>query len=270
MELVEGISFLEHVRGPGMWRGGLAPAAIDRLRAALLQLCDALEALHSAHIVHRDLKPRNILVTPDGRVVVLDFGLAAEVDCTGQHLSHQPRLLGTVGYMAPEQAACQAVSPASDWYSVGVMLFEALTGQLPFHGSTAEVVQAKQQHDAPDPASLVPSLPRDLALLCRDLLSRDPARRPGVAHVRQVLGQAEPGAAALPGDGTRLIGRREHLDTLAHAYQLVRHGQTTVVALHGPSGVGKSALVRHFLDDLGGQGEAVLLVGRCYEQESVP
>jgi hypothetical protein len=270
MELVEGVSFLEHVRGPGTWRGGLAPDGIARLRAALLQLCDGLEALHSAHIIHRDLKPRNILVAADGHVVILDFGLAAEIDCTGQHLSHQPRLLGTVGYMAPEQAACQAVSPASDWYSVGVMLFEALTGQLPFHGTSAEVVQSKQHHDAPDPASLVPNLPQDLARLCRELLSREPARRPDVARIRQVLGQTGPGTVAPPGDAARLVGRRKHLDTLAQAYQLVRQGRTTVVAIHGPSGVGKSALLRHFLDALARQGEAVLLVGRCYEQESVP
>jgi hypothetical protein len=282
MELVEGVDLLEHVRGPGAPQGALSAPQLDRLRAVLAQLCDGLETLHSAGIIHRDLKPSNILVTSEGRVVVLDFGLAASVDRSGQHLSHTPRLLGTVGYMAPEQAACLPVSPASDWYSVGVMLFEALTGQLPFAGRPSDVLGAKQYQDAPDPAEL-PWLPDDLAGLCRELLARDPTDRPAVARVREVLGQPpermmeecgrmnqdRPSSVFLhPSVG--LVGRLRHLCSLAQAYEGVRRGHTTVVAVHGQSGAGKSALVRHFLDELDRQGESVVLVGRCFEQESVP
>jgi hypothetical protein len=264
MELIEGSDFLRHVRGPD---AGQAP--LDRLRAALAPLCDGLQRLHSAGIIHRDLKPSNILVTGAGRVVILDFGLAAEVDRGGQHLSQQPRLVGTVAYMAPEQAGCRPVSPASDWYSVGVILFEALTGRLPFEGHSADILQSKQHHDAPDPRTLVASLPDDLALLCRDLLARDPAARPGVDRARAVLGTPRP-VLLVPRREPALVGRREHLAALERAYQRARQGRTTVVAVHGLSGVGKSTLVRHFLDELIHQGEAVVLLGRCYEQESVP
>jgi hypothetical protein len=279
MELLEGVGLLEHVRGTGAWQGALSAVQLDRLRAALVQLCDGVDALHSAGIIHRDLKPSNILVTAEGRVVVLDFGLAAEVDCSGQHLSHTPRLLGTVAYMAPEQAACQPVSPASDWYSVGVILFEALTGRLPFSGRAVDILQSKMHGNAPDPAELVPGLLDDLARLCRELLARQPADRPALARAREVLGQVgpvPPGAVAAsavqqrPGEGMLLVGRHQHLRSLTQSYEGVRRGRTTVVAVHGQSGAGKSTLVRHFVDELDRQGESVVLLGRCFEQESVP
>src|SRR5262249_52914506 len=148
------------------------PAQIDRLRDAFGQLADGLEFLHSSGIIHRDLKPANVLVTPDGRVVILDFGLAAEVDVTGQHASAHPRLLGTAGYMAPGRAAGEVIGPPADWYAAGVMLFESLTGRLPFDGPPMRLLQDKQEYDAPDPRSLVGGLPDDLSDLCVSLLKR--------------------------------------------------------------------------------------------------
>jgi hypothetical protein len=190
--------------------------------------------------------------------------------------------------MAPEQAACQPVSPASDWYSVGVMLFETLTGRLPFSGGAVDIVQSKQHCDAPDPAELVPGLPDDLAGLCRELLARQPADRPAIARVRGVLGQPgdrmkdEGGRMSQESAGlvhpssfllqpsNLLVGRHQHLGSLTQTYEGLRRGRTTVVAVHGQSGAGKSTLLRHFVDELDRQGESVLLFGRCFEQESVP
>jgi tRNA A-37 threonylcarbamoyl transferase component Bud32 len=272
MELVEGAPFLTHVRGAP--RGGpLASVQIERLRAALVQLAEGVLALHSAGKLHRDIKPGNVLVDRDGRVVVLDFGLAAELDRQGQYLSAHPRLLGTVAYMAPEQAACKAVSPASDWYAVGVMLFEALTGRPPFEGTPMMIMLDKQNIEPPSPADIVPGAPPDLADLCVALLRRNPADRPSgeevLRRLRAHVGSA-PAARPAPGLEVPLVGRERHRAALHDAFAAVKSGRAVVQAVHGRSGAGKSALLRSFLDELAEQEGAVVLAGRCYEQESVP
>ena len=119
--------------------------------------------------LHRDIKPPNVLVTLEGRVVLLDFGLTADLESVGA----DRQVVGTVGHMSPEQAAGHSVSTASDWYSVGVMLYEAMTGQLPFAGTPEEVLAAKQNEAPPSPDALVEGLPQDLVRLCVALLDRD-------------------------------------------------------------------------------------------------
>jgi hypothetical protein len=271
MELVEGTDFMSYVRGRAV--SGQGPADLGRLRSAFGQLASALEALHRSGRLHRDVKPSNVRVTPAGRVVVLDFGLTAELGPGGRHQSTSG-LLGTPAYMAPEQAAEQPVSTAADWYGVGVMLYQALTGQLPFQGSMLQVLRDKQEQDPPEPRLLVPQTPAALNDLCLGLLQRDPAARWAAAALHAWASQeGEPPAPDLrPAEpaATPFVGRGEHLEVLAGAYAAARQGRPVVAKVHGRSGVGKSALVQQLLGRLAAAGEAVVLAGRCYEQESVP
>src|SRR5690606_26275193 len=107
------------------------------------------------------------------------------------------RIVGSVEYMAPEQAGAEAITPAADWYAVGSLLFEALTGKPPFSGSIIECLLAKQQHPAPPPRAIVPAVSEDLDDLCTALLAREPSRRPSLAQLLIRLGAA-PTAAATP------------------------------------------------------------------------
>jgi tetratricopeptide (TPR) repeat protein len=265
---------------PGVVSAGgpiLAPNKFARLRSALKQLAAGVAALHDAGELHRDIKPSNVLVNSDGRVVLLDFGLAVEVEQTDVHESSEPHVVGTVAYMSPEQGASLPVSQASDWYSVGVMLYQALTGQLPFPGRPLEVLVDKQRKEPLAPREIAPDVPEDLNLLCKELLHRDPSERPtGRAVLRRLSdGVCEPHAAFAPTwlsrqATTALIGRGRHLEVLDAAFASMSRGQTAALYVHGRSGAGKSALVQHFLTGLLERDAAVVLAGRCYEQESVP
>jgi hypothetical protein len=225
------------------------------------------------------------MVTRQGRVVILDFGLAAELDRQGRHVRSGDHIVGTAAYMAPEQAAALPLSPACDWYSVGALLYELLTGRLPFEGNVLQVIRDKERHDPPAPGLLAEGVPEDLGRLCLDLLQRDPALRPGGREVLRRL-QAIEGPEATPsGTGSaseppavsppsrlprrRLIGRASHLQALTEAYQAMCRGRTVAVLLHGRSGIGKTSLVQWFLDGLREGGQAVILTGRCYEAEAV-
>ena len=297
MELLTGTDFLAHVRrGPRpvetptvgietattdsyVLEGDPLPSgstrgAIFRLRQVFPQLIEGVSALHEAGKLHRDIKPSNVMVTEAGRVVLMDFGLVTDV--SPMSISFEPvrAIVGTIAYISPEQAAGQPATEASDWYSVGVMIYNALTGQLPFDGSPTTVLQRKQMEDPPPPSALCSDIPHDLNELCVALLARDPARCPRGQDILERLGQdrTEPshGRRSRAARTAMLVGRESHREAFEAAYPAMRAGKPIMLLVKGRSGSGKSTLVQSILDGLEERGEAVVLSGRCYERESVP
>ncbi len=271
MELLRGVDFLSYARTG-------ATADVDRLRATLHQLVEGLQALHAAGKLHRDVKPSNVLITPEGRVVLLDFGVATDFSHAVEEGAREDQpIVGTASYMAPEQAAGAAPTPAADWYSVGAILFEALVGSAPFVGSVTDVLRMKATVEAPRPSDYAQDIPPDLDALCSALLKRSPDTRPTGPEVLRWLGvcgseqtTASRHASADTSGITRAVGRQEHLRALRDALEATRAGRCVSVRVGGPSGMGKSYLVQDFLAELGALSEAVVLRGRAYERESVP
>lgn len=308
MDLVCGTSFIDHVRpgiaysrdAPTMTREEAASAGpqtdllgsvVDelRLRASLPQLIEGVAALHASGKLHRDLKPQNVLVREDGRVVILDFGLLDDIHTEAKSTDGPYEVVGTPAYMAPEAAAGQGDGPESDWYSVGVMLYEALTGQLPFEGKPLSMLLRKQTTDPVNPEPLVPASLRDLARLSLMLLARDPEDRPNLDELRTALrsgpvvlvdGGLESDPSRREGDASAsfltrqptefLVGRELQLQLLHTLFDNVAEGAGALVRVWGRSGIGKSALVRFFVEELRRSRRATILMGRCFECESVP
>ncbi|MDB4965403.1 MAG: ATPase/protein kinase family protein [Myxococcales bacterium] len=260
----------EEIR-PEALRGGTT-LDLGRLRSALPQLAAGVAAIHDRGLLHRDLKPSNILVTTDGRVKILDFGLVTELDRENNTATVEG-LAGTAAYMSPEQGARQPLGPPSDWYAVGVVLYEALTGRLPFVGGSTDVLMDKQRFEPPRAREIAPDAPPDLDELCQELLRRDPEARPNAREVLRRLGVDTGAIDVSSGPSTRsganFIGRGRQMTVLADAF-LASRRRLNVVFVHGRSGMGKSALIRRFLDGIEERDDALVVTGRCYERESVP
>lgn len=261
MELVRGRHFLEHVRGD-----------VGKLRPALRQLVQALRVLHDAGLIHRDIKPSNVMVNDEGRVVLLDFGLVTNLDPARQSI--EGRAIGTVEYMAPEQAVGRSITEAADWYAVGVMLYEALTGDVPHTGHPLEILISKQQNEPPAVDEVVPGAPADLVALCKAMLEIEPADRPSGAEIARRLGIQDADAPRVTphsrSSGGVFIGRDRELADLAVSFEQARN-EPIVHLIVGESGIGKSELVTRFTHRIQEDDPtALILNGRCYERESVP
>ncbi|MFH9726768.1 protein kinase [Streptomyces sp. NPDC017254] len=200
MQYVDGADLADHLaeHDPYPWEWAVSVAA---------QLCAVLAAVHAVPIVHRDLKPRNVMVRPDGSVLVLDLGVASVLDSDTTRLTHTGSPIGSPAYMAPEQAMGGAVGPSTDLYALGVLLHELLSGNVPFAGSTALGVLHRHLYEAPVALrQLRPEVPEPLEALVLRLLAKDPRERPSGAHeVYEHLLPLLParGAPAGPMDPTR-------------------------------------------------------------------
>ncbi|WP_437553519.1 protein kinase [Sorangium sp. So ce367] len=269
MELIDGSDFrtyFEQIRasrsadGAPLWKS-------DGIHAILRQLAGGIAALHASGLLHLDLKPENVLIERGGRVVILDFGLSLPSSPSPDAAPGEGReLAATPLYLSPEQVGGREPSRASDWYAVGLMLFEALTGELPFPGSMWESLLARTQLPAPLPSSRGPDVPADLDELCVRLLATAPGDRPSGAEVLERLGVAPPREALRQ----PLIGRKQELEVVQEIYRRSGANAPAYVHLKGPSGIGKSALARRFLESLRDLDQPLVFSGRCYEWESVP
>ena len=302
MEFVQGQGLLNYVRPGSLREIALSPTASDdtllapedsgtrdsgrssqrarhdghldeqRLRQALLQLGSGLIVLHAAGLVHRDLKPQNVEVTTDGRVVLLDFGLAQRVDDgVGGDLA------GTFAYMAPEQAMGHEVTAAADWYAFGAVLYEALTGRTPHSHQPTRNLWAEARTELPPPSRWAGDLPVDLCELCMALLSFDPQSRPSEASIATALGIDIPAAQASASFRSRVhfardafVAREGELDSLRAAVARASHGGCPIVRIQGESGIGKSMLVDNFTREMSSAKDVLVLSSRCYEREAVP
>ena len=248
---------------------------VERLRQSLVGLARGVAAIHQTGRVHRDLKPSNVLVSLDGQVKILDFGLVGSFESLARD---RVLVVGTPAYMSPEQATGASGDGSSDWYSVGVMLYEALTGVVPylFEGTTIEdLLYAKHLVDPPDPRAIAPGAPADLSELALRLLTRDPMARAGAEEIFRVTHAARETSPSAPpttrGARPNFVGRTREIVAMREAFEAsVRENQLVVLHVHGTSGMGKSDLVRHFLDALAEERAPIVLEGRCHEREWVP
>lgn len=271
MEFVQGRSFLDYVGAGDDDATPTLDNRLARLRRALTVLVHAVNTLHGYGKLHGDLKPSNVIVTDEGRVVVLDFGLVSDLN---QKLGAGRPRAGTLPYMSPEQVRGEALTQASDWYSLGVILHQCLTGSLP-EAAADPVGRAGGALDAVVSPSRSARGVGHLGSLCADLLRLRPEDRPSGTEILQKLGDNVSAATDVPAwtpiltESSSLLGRHEELEVLRAAADTARDGQCVIVSVEGQAGVGKSALLRKFVTDLGTASHTTVFEARCYERESV-
>ncbi|HEX9258291.1 MAG TPA: protein kinase [Acidimicrobiales bacterium] len=232
MELITGVTLRQVLDE----QGRLAYGTVARIGAAVAQ---ALDAAHRAGVVHRDVKPGNVLLAMDGRVLLADFGLAELLPGTAPRRSDGRArvMIGTAKYLSPEQVAGEQVDGRSDLYSLGVVMYECLTGSPPFEGDTDDAVaRARLESEAPPVRARRPGTPRPLAEVITELLARDRDRRPATAamvgdRLERMAGQLSDDVSALPADTSPAAIDPDATPVVAAPAPVHFHRRWTVAAL---------------------------------------
>jgi predicted ATPase len=257
---------------------------LDSVIACGSQLARALHVAHAAGITHRDIKPENIMLRDDGYVKVLDFGLASlrpsdsdDSEATMTRQTAAGLLLGTVGYMSPEQAVGGTVGYPSDIFALGIVLYELATGQHPFNGATLfAVMQGITTHAPLAPVLVNPAIPAALDVLLLQMLAKNPTWRPVAADVERALQdiarqrdrQGE-GATrtSVPAAPTRhTVGRDRERQALRAAFHEANAGRGSLLCVTGEPGIGKTTLVEDFLAEMTADHPCTIARGRCSER----
>ena len=277
MEFLDGVNIRKHLKS--FEDGSLRTA---ELRRCLAQIFGALAYIHARRIVHRDLKPENVLVCEDGRVKLMDFGVARLLKAP----STSSGLLGTFAYMAPEQVTGAELDGRADLYAVGIFMYEALVGGYPF---PVEPPAAALHHhvntEPPDVLEAVPGSDPRLAALCHRLLKKDPLDRVQSADEALSLLTEEEDETAVADDtiamsarpvgdepghlfAPRFVGRQSALSALSTVVEQTAAGAGTVLLIEGASGLGKSRLVQ----ELKGRhkNRVTVLTGTCAPERLHP
>jgi serine/threonine protein kinase/predicted ATPase/GTPase SAR1 family protein len=279
MELVDGAT-LRQLAAQGL--------PLARIVGIARQVSEALAVAHAAQIIHRDIKPDNVMVRPDGYVKLLDFGLArVQPDPFGTgstfagHTAAQTEaglILGTIGYMAPEQARGEPVTAEADVFSLGVLLYELVTGRHPFMASSQLGTLHALLWETPEPPALLNhDLPRALDQLILEALQKDQRLRPGASEVMYRLALAHDSSIATalsavtvsrrPTATSPIVGREQELDAMNHEFDRAQRGNARMVVISGEAGVGKTTLVEAFVRQLEERGEPMRVGrGRCSER----
>ena len=252
------------------------PLEIEHVAQLFGQIAQALALAHAEGVVHRDIKPENLMVREDGYVKILDFGLARRlprlsVETSPAQWDTDPgTFLGTVAYMAPEQTFGLPAESASDIFSLGVVMYELLTGQHPFESDSAlAMLHLIATGRAIPPSRLSPEIPRALEGLIEAMLHKDAQLRPAAAEVEAALGKLvrDESSRTVPVRSRQIIHRERELDALRIAWQDADAGHGGFICVTGEPGIGKTTLVEDFLDELSVfHPECLIARGRCSER----